>query len=192
MVCVAHVLHDLSREGKFAISSSDFRVNDEIRVREIRLITDTNENVGVMPTSQALALAEERGLDLVEVSPNAKPPVCRIMDFGKFQYERQRRERRARKTQKTIEVKEIQLRPKTDDHHLSFGVKRARGWLEKGMKVRVRMKFRGRERDYPEIARDRLQGIAQELQDVASVEQVPNMEGRDMIMILAPSGGDKT
>ena len=161
-------------------------MNEQIRVREIRLITDTNENIGVLPTSEALRMAEERGMDLVEVSPNASPPVCRIMDYGKFQYERQRRERKARKTQKTIKVKEIQLRPKTNEHHLSFQVRDARRWIEKGMKVRVRVKFRGRERDYPEIARERLQNIADELQDVAMVEQTPNMEGRDMIMILAP------
>jgi translation initiation factor IF-3 len=109
------------------------------------------------------------------------------MDYGKFQYERQRRERKARKTQKTIKVKEIQLRPKTNDHHLSFQVRDARGWIEKGMKVRVRVKFRGRERDYPEIARERMNRIATELQDVATVEQAPNMDGRDMIMILSPA-----
>lgn len=139
-----------------------------------------------MPTRDALEMAESRGLDLVEVSPNAKPPVCRIMDFGKFQYERQRRERKARKQQKTIEVKEIQLRPKTDDHHLSFKVRDARKWIEKGMKVKVRVKFRGRERDYPDIARERMVGIADELKDVAVVEQVPSMEGNNMLMILAP------
>jgi translation initiation factor IF-3 len=151
------------------------------------LITDNNDNVGVIPTSEAMALAEERGLDLVEVSPNADPPVCRIMDYGKFQYERQRRDRKARKTQKIIKVKEIQLRPKTNEHHLSFQVRDARRWIEKGMKVRVRVKFRGRERDYPEIARERLETIVGELQDVAVVEQAPSMEGRDMIMILAPN-----
>lgn len=150
------------------------------------MITDTNDNVGVMDTRDALELAESKGLDLVEVSPNASPPVCRIMDFGKFQYERQRRERKARKTQKTIEVKEIQLRPKTDDHHLSFKVRDARKWIEKGMKVKVRVKFRGRERDYPDIARERMVGIAEELKDVAVVEQFPSMEGNNMLMILAP------
>jgi len=150
------------------------------------VISDTNENVGILPVRDALELAESKGLDLVEVSPNAKPPVCRIMDFGKFQYERQRRERKARKQQKSVDIKEIQLRPKTDDHHLSFKVRDARKWIEKGMKVRVRVKFRGRERDYPEIARERMEGIATELQEVAVVEQSPNMEGRDMLMILAP------
>ena len=131
-------------------------------------------------------MAESRGLDLVEVSPQANPPVCRVMDFGKFQYERQRRERKARKQQKTVEIKEIQLRPKTDDHHLGFKVRDARKWIEKGMKVKVRVRFRGRERDYPDIARERMEGIAAELKDVAVIEQVPSMEGNNMLMVLAP------
>src|SRR5690606_30516240 len=108
--------------------ATNYRVNDQIRAREVRLITDTNENIGVVPLRQALEMAEERNLDLVEVSPNADPPVCRIMDFGKFQYEKRRREREAKKQQKVIEVKEIQLRPKTDAHHLGFKVRDARGW----------------------------------------------------------------
>ena len=139
-----------------------------------------------MSLNEALGMAEERGLDLVEVAPNADPPVCRIMDFGKFQYEKQRRERKARKQQKTVEVKEIQLRPKTDDHHLSFKIRAARGWLEEGMKVKVRVRFRGRERDYPEIGYDRMQMIAAELQDVGVVEQKPSMDGGSMLMVLAP------
>lgn len=144
-----------------------------------------------MSLSEALALAESRGMDLVEVSPNAKPPVCRVMDYGKFQYERQRRERKARKQQKIIEVKEIQLRPKTDDHHLGFKVRDARKWIEDGMKVRVRVRFRGRERDYPDIARTRLEAIANELKGIATVEQAPSLEGSTMLMILAPIADKK-
>lgn len=157
----------------------------------MRLITDTNDNVGVISFREALELAESKGLDLVEVSPNADPPVCRIMDFGKFQYERQRRERKARKQQKVIEVKEIQLRPKTDDHHLGFKVRDARRWLEKDMKVRVRIRFRGREREYPEIGRDRLEKIAAALKDIAAVEQMPSMEGGSMLMVLTPLSESK-
>jgi len=145
----------------------------------------------VIPTSQALEMAEAKGLDLVEVSPNADPPVCRIMDFGKFQYEKARRERKARKQQKTIEVKEIQLRPKTDDHHLSFKVRDARKWIADGMKVRVRIRFRGREITHAEIGRERLERIAAELRDIAVVEQHPNMEGSTMLMVLAPAGDKK-
>ncbi len=151
------------------------------------MITDQNENFGVVPIQKALQLAAERELDLVEVAPNATPPVCKIMDFGKFQYERAKKEREARKQQKTIEVKEIRLRPKTDDHHRTFKVRDARRWLEEGMKVKVRIRFRGREITYPEIARDMLEEVAEELKDIAVVEQAANMEGRTMLMVLAPA-----
>jgi translation initiation factor IF-3 len=136
--------------------------------------------------AQALEMAEESHLDLVEVAPNADPPVCRIMDFGKFQYEKQRRERKARKQQKNVEIKEIQLGPKTDEHHLGFKIRNARRWIGEGMKVRVRMKFKGREITHPDIGRERLKLIAQELEDVAMVEQMPNLEGKTMLMVLAP------
>jgi len=145
----------------------------------------------VVALSTALRMAEERSLDLVEVSPNADPPVCRIMDFGKFQFERQKRERKARKQQKVIEVKEIQLMPKTDDYHISFKVKDARRWLGEGMKVRVRIRFRGREITHSEIGRERLERIANELSDIATVEQSPKMEGNTMLMILTPAGEKK-
>jgi translation initiation factor IF-3 len=148
---------------------------------------NSNENLGVVPLREALNIASDKGLDLVEVSPNADPPVCRVMDFSKFLYERSKKEREARKAQKTIEVKEIRLRPKTNDHHLGFKVRDARKWLNDGMKVKVRIRFRGREITYPEIARVQLQEIAQELQDIAIVEQAPNMDGKTMLMVLAPS-----
>lgn len=157
----------------------------------MRVITDTNENLGVISLSEALSVAEQRNLDLVEVSPNADPPVCRIMDFGKFQYEKQRKERKARKQQKVIEVKEIRLSPKTDDHHLSFKVRDARKWISDGMKVRVRIRFRGREITHAGIGRVRLEKIAAELNDVAVVEQMPNMEGNTMLMVLAPAADKK-
>jgi len=126
-------------------------------------------------------------MDLVEVSPQAEPPVCRVMDFSKFLYDRSKKEREARKAQKTIEVKEIRLRPKTNEHHLSFKVRDARKWLGEGMKVKVRIRFRGREIDYPQIARDQLNEIVGELQDIAIVEQSPTMDGKTMLMVLAPS-----
>jgi translation initiation factor IF-3 len=131
-------------------------------------------------------MAEAANLDLVEVAPGADPPVCRIMDFGKFQYDKQKRERKARKQQQKVEIKEIQLGPKTDEHHLGFKVKNARRWLEEGIKVRARIRFRGRENLHPQIGRDRLEKIAEELSDVAQVEQMPNLEGNIMVMILAP------
>jgi len=176
-----------SHERTRAISTGDYRINDRIRAREVRLIDDKNENHGVVPIQKALQLASERELDLVEVAPTANPPVCKIMDFGKFQYERAKKEREARKQQKQVEVKEIRLRPKTDDHHRSFKVRDARRWLTEGMKVKVRIRFRGREITYPEIARDMLSEVAEELKDVAIVEQAPNMEGRTMLMVLAPA-----
>ena len=169
-----------------AISAGDYRINERIRAREVRLITDSNENLGVVSIQRALELASERELDLVEVAPTADPPVCKIMDFGKFQYERAKKEREARKQQKQIEVKEIRLRPKTDDHHRQFKVRDARRWLAEGMKVKVRIRFRGREITYPEIARDMLAEVAEDLKDIAVVEQAPNMEGRTMLMVLAP------
>ena len=136
--------------------------------------------------SEALDIAEEHQLDLVEVAPGADPPVCRIMDFGKFQYDKQRRERKARKQQKNIEIKEIQFTPKTDEFHVRIKVRNARRWIGEGMKVRVRVKFKGREITHPELGRDRLDKIAAELADIAAIEQRPNLEGRTMLMVLAP------
>lgn len=152
----------------------------------MRVIGPNNENVGVIPVQEALRIAREAGKDLVEVSPNADPPVCRILDVGKFLYEKTKKDKEARKAQKVIEVKEIQLRPKTSDHHAGFKVRDARRWLEEGKKVKVRIKFRGREMQYPHIARQELAEIAQELADIAVVEQSPDLEGRTMLMVLAP------
>jgi translation initiation factor IF-3 len=132
-------------------------------------------------------MAREAELDLVEVSGNATPPVCRIMDFGKFLYERTKKEREAKKAQTKIEVKEIRLRPKTNEHHRSFKTRDARRWLNDGMKVRVTVRFRGREITYPELALEDLREIAAELADVSNVEQVPAIEGRVMTMMLGPS-----
>lgn len=173
-----------------AISKSAYRINEQIRVREVRLITETGDNM-IVSIREALDRARDADLDLVEVAPNAEPPVCRIMDFGKFQYEQAKKEREARKQQKVVEIKEIRLRPKTTDHHRMFKVKAAREWIADGMKVKVRIRFRGREIHYPEIAQELLDLIAKDLQDVAVVEQRPSMEGRTMLMVLAPAkGGD--
>lgn len=153
----------------------------------MRLIDASGENVGIVPIEEALRLARNADLDLVEVAPNADPPVCRVMDFGKFLYERTKKEREARKAQTKIEVKEIRLRPKTTDHHRGFKVRDARRWLEGGMKVKVRIRFRGREITYPEIALNDLRAIAEELSDIAVVEQSPSLEGQSMLMVLAPA-----
>jgi len=132
-------------------------------------------------------IAERAGLDLVEVSPSARPPVCRIMDFGKFRYQRAKKEKEARKQQTKIELKEIRLRPKTNEHHRGFKVKDARRWLEQNKKVKVTIHFRGREMDYPEIGRKLLDSIEEELSDISVTEQKPKMEGRRMMLILAPN-----
>jgi translation initiation factor IF-3 len=156
-------------------------------VPEVRVIGAKNENVGVISIDQALRMAREAELDLVEVAPGAVPPVCRIMDFGKFLYERTKKEREARKAQTKIEVKEIRLRPKTNNAHREFKTNDARGWLLDGMKVRVTIRFRGREITYPELALEDLREISAELADVSTIEQTPVIEGRVMTMMLAPT-----
>jgi translation initiation factor IF-3 len=168
------------------ISASDYRINEDIRVREVRLIGPDGGNVGVVSIEEALRIAQEADLDLVEVAPNSDPPVCRVLDYGKFLYEKAKKDREARKAQTKVEIKEVRLRPKTSDHHRSFKVRDARRWLTEGKKVRVRIRFRGREIHYPEIALQDLQGIAEELADVGVIEQAPMMEGRTMLMTLAP------
>jgi translation initiation factor IF-3 len=143
--------------------------------------------IGVVPLRDALRMARERKLDLVEVSPNADPPVCRMMDYGKFLYDRSKRERKARKAQKTVEIKEIRLSPKIGEHDIEFRVRDAHRWLEQGAKVKVRVRFRGREITYPEIGQVMLQDVAERLSDVGEIESPPRMEGRSMLMILGPN-----
>lgn len=155
------------------------------------MVTHENDNIGVVSIRDAITLAEENDLDLVEVAPNANPPVVRVMDYGKFLYEKKKRERTAKSQQKQIEVKEIRLRPKTDPHHLGFKVRDAHSWLEKGMKVRVRVRFKGREIQYPDIAREMLKNIANQLADIGQVESLPKMDGRTMLMIIAPMSEKK-
>jgi translation initiation factor IF-3 len=167
------------------------RVNNRIRAREVLLIDEEGTRVGVVPLRDALALAEERGLDLVEVAPNAVPPVCRILDYGKFRYEQTKKEREARKHQKQAELKEVRLKPKTDDHDLEIKAKQARKFLLAGDKVKFTVRFRGREMAHPDIGREMLEHIAEELRDVATVEQRPLMEGRALSLLLAPSAKAK-
>jgi translation initiation factor IF-3 len=153
----------------------------------VRLIGPTGDNVGVVPIRKALEIARDAEMDLVEVAPNSSPPVCRVMDFGKFVYERAKKEREAKRAQTKIEIKEIRLRPKTNEHHRGFKVEDARRWLLQGNKVRVTIRFRGREMDYPEIALEDLREIALALSDVSTIEQPPQMEGRTMLVLLAPT-----
>jgi translation initiation factor IF-3 len=152
----------------------------------LRVIDSDGKQLGILPRREALRLADERSLDLVEVAPNADPPVAKLMDFGKYQYERAKREREARKARKEIEVKEIRLRPKTGEHDLEFKIRQARAFLESGAKVKVRIRFRGREITHPEVAKVHMDRIAQDLSDLSIVEQQPGFEGSTILMILAP------
>lgn len=163
------------------------RVNGQIRIDEVRVIAADGEQVGVIPTRQAIAMAEEDGLDLVEVSPTAKPPVCRIMDYGKYRYEQSKKQNEARKKQSVVEVKEIKLRPKTEKHDLDFKIRNIRKFLDQNNKVKVTLRFRGREIVYADtLGREVLEKIATELEDVATVVQQPGMEGRQLVMMVAP------
>lgn len=178
--------NEIATKYKTQKPKEEFRINENIRSREVRLIGPAGENIGVVSTREALDIAQKADLDLVEVAPNSSPPVCRVLDFGKFLYEKAKKDREARKSQTKVEIKEIRLRPKTSEHHRGFKVKAARGWLESGKKVRVRVRFRGREITYPEIALEDLREIAEELKDLSTIEQAPNMEGRTMFMMLTP------
>ena len=151
------------------------------------MIDVDGHQLGVMSRSEALAIAQERGTDMVEVAPNAKPPVCRLMDYGKFLYEAQKREREARKSQTKVEIKEIRLRPKISEHDLQYRLRDARKFLERGAKVKVRLRFRGREVTHPEVAMDLMNRVAEELSDVSVVEKRASREGMTMLMILAPN-----
>lgn len=174
------------RKGATLISDKYLRVNQAIRAKEIRVIDDQGKQAGVMPTYEALRLAQDRNLDLVEVAPNAQPPVCRIIDFGKFMYERTKKEREAKKAQKSIEVKELRIRPKTNWYHTGFKLKRVREFLKAGNKIRVRVLFRAREITHIVIGREIMEKVAVELADAASIEQAPQMDGKSLVMLLVP------
>ena len=163
------------------------RINSEIRALKVRVIDKTGEQLGILAIREALAIASQKQLDLVEVAPNADPPVCRLMDYGKYLYDKQKREREARKAQKQIEVKELRLRPKTDEHDIQVIVKKIRKFSEEGAKTRVRIRFRGREMAHQEFGIRLLERVKGDLQEYGVVEQFPKMEGRQLIMVLAPT-----
>jgi translation initiation factor IF-3 len=162
-------------------------VNRQIRISPVRVIAPDGEQVGILPIERAMELAEEQGLDLVEVAPLARPPVCRIMDYGKFKYEEQRQAREARKRQHHVQLKEVKMRPGIEDHDFDFKVRHARKFLQEGNKVKLTMMFRGRQMAHPEFGRQVLDRVFQELQDVSKVEAHPMLEGRSMVMVLAPT-----
>ncbi|MCW5695954.1 MAG: translation initiation factor IF-3 [Bauldia sp.] len=162
------------------------RINQEIRVREVQLIGEDGGNLGATPIEEALQLATTAGLDLVEISPNAEPPVAKIMDFGRFKYQNQKKAAEARKKQKTVEVKEIKMRPNIDDHDYDVKMKAIRRFFDEGDKVKVTLRFRGREMAHQELGMKLLDKVREETTTLAKVEAEPKLEGRQMIMVLAP------
>ncbi|WP_122629615.1 translation initiation factor IF-3 [Lucifera butyrica] len=167
------------------MSKETLKLNEEIRAREVRVVSSTNEQLGIMLTRDALRLATEQQMDLVEVAPTAKPPVCRIMDFGKFKYEQQKRDKEAKKKQRIVTVKEVKLRPNIEDHDYNVKLKNAQRFLADGDKVKATIMFRGRELSHPELGKQILVRMAAELKEIANVEREPKLEGKNMIMILA-------
>jgi translation initiation factor IF-3 len=184
----------LSRARERSINK-DFRVNEQIlrphrdyqRVRDVRVIDDEGEQRGVMNIRDALALARERGLDLIEVAPQAAPPVCRIMDYGKHKYEQAKKDKESHKKQRGGDLKGVWMRPQTDDHDFNFKLKNALKFLEDGDKVKITIRFRSREITHPEFARKLLDRVVEAANGIATVEKAPAMEGRTMTMILAPT-----
>lgn len=163
------------------------RINARIRVRDVRLIDENGVQVGIISTREAMDMARERDLDLVEVAPTANPPVCRLMDYGKFRYEQTKKEREARKNQKQVELKEIRMKPRTDTHDLEVKANSARRFLEEGHKVKFAVRFRGREIAHPEIGREMLEHLSEDLREYAVVDQRPALEGRAYTLILSPA-----
>jgi translation initiation factor IF-3 len=174
-------------EGSVILTpKKEIRVNARIRSPEVRVIGADGSQVGILPIRDALRLAEEQALDLVEVAPLAKPPVCKIIDYGKFKYEQKKKATDARKNQVVVQVKEVKMRPKTDTHDFDFKANHARRFLEEGDKVKASIVFRGREMAHQEIGLEHLNRLAERLSDVGIIEQPPRMEGRAMGMLIAP------
>lgn len=164
---------------------SELFINEQIRDKEVRVIGEDGEQLGVMPTKEALKLAEEAGVDLVKIAPAAKPPVCKIVDYGKFKYEQTRKEKEAKKKQKTVEIKEIRLSPNIDTNDLNTKINAARKFISKGDRVKITLRFRGREMAHMHNSKHILDDIAEALSDIAVVDKAPKVEGRSMTMFLA-------
>jgi translation initiation factor IF-3 len=166
--------------------NKNLRTNDQIRVREVRLIDDSGEQKGVLPIADAMRMAKELGLDLVEIAPQSVPPVCKILDYGKFKFEQEKKFKDNRKNQKIVKIKEIRMQPKIDDHDLDFKSKHVRDFLAEGNKVKVTIRFRGRELAHTEIGEDVLKSVLAKIEGLYVLERSPIMEGRFMSMILSP------
>lgn len=170
----------------FNISSKEQQINEEIRDKEIRVISDDGEQLGIMSAAEALKIAESKNLDLVKIAPAAKPPVCKIMDYGKFRFEKAKREKEAKKNQKTIEIKEIRLSLNIDTHDFETKINHARKFIAAGNKVKVSIRFRGREMAHPDLGLVIMKRCAEACEDCASIEKPAKLEGRQMLMFLAP------
>lgn len=186
IVCTVRFLLAIIAFSEVKRIGKELSINDQIRAREVRVVSDTNEQLGVMTLHEALRLAEEKNLDLVEVAPNGRPPVCRIMNYGKFRYEQQKRDKEAKKKQKVFQLKEVKLRPNIEDHDFFVKLKNAQRFLGEGNKVKVTIMFRGREMSHPELGKDVLDRVVKELGDTIVREKPPKIEGRNMTMIIAP------
>ena len=162
------------------------RTNGEIHVREVQLIDQDGNNQGVVATPDALKMAEDNGLDLVEIAPNSDPPVCKLLDYGKFKYQSQKKAAEARKKQKVIEIKEIKMRPTIDDHDYDVKMRAMRRFFDEGDKVKVTLRFRGREMAHQNLGMELLSRVQKDTEEIAKLEQYPKMEGRQMMMVLAP------
>jgi translation initiation factor IF-3 len=175
-----------NRKGDAPISTTDARINERIRAREVRLVGADGEQIGVKPLPEALHIAREHDLDLVEVAPNANPPVCKIMDFGKFKYEQDVRRKESRRKTSNVVIKEMKFRPKIDEHDYTTKTKHVERFLNEGSKVKITIMFRGREMAHPELGKRILDRIAEQVKDVGNVEAAPRVDGRNMLMVLAP------
>jgi len=162
------------------------RINDELRIPEVRVVDEDGSQLGILSTQEALRIAEDKGMDLVEVAPTAKPPVCRIMDYGKFQYQKSKKANLARKKQQIIHVKEVKMRPNTDEHDFVFKLHNAERFLLDGNKAKITVRFRGREMMYADRSKEMLVDFAKRLSEISAIELMPKREGRTVIMILAP------
>ena len=171
------------------ITISDLLINEKIREKEVRVVSENGDQLGIKPINEARALAEEAGVDLVLIAPNAKPPVCRIIDYGKFKYEQTRKEKEAKKKQKTIEIKEIRMSPNIDKNDLNTKIAAARKFLSKGDRVKVTLRFRGREMAHIQNGRVILDEFSKALEDIAVVEKAPKVEGRTLTMFLSEKRG---
>ena len=164
----------------------ELSINEQIRAREVRVVSDTNEQLGIMTLHEAIRIAEEKGLDLVKIAPTAKPPVCKIIDYGKYRYEQARKAKEAKKKQKVFQIKEVKLRPNIEDHDFFVKLKNAQRFLGDGNKVKVTIMFRGREMSHPELGQEVLDRFAKELGDSIVREKPPKLEGRNMTMVIGP------